>query len=132
MLEIKSIFKLLRHVILSVMVAGLVWLTGLPTASVQAGPAAYTASKAENIDPSVQAPLQSADDYIESGKKAAEVIPKDLGTGSRQKRPGEMLKRAGEELGNDQVQRAFGAKDYERSPLEQELARNKAARGDEE
>jgi hypothetical protein len=72
----------------------------------------------------------SGDDYIESGKRAGEVIPKELGTGIRQKNPVNMLKRAGEELGNDQIPRAFGAKDYERSEIEQELARNKAARGD--
>ncbi|BAZ40112.1 hypothetical protein NIES4101_60730 [Calothrix sp. NIES-4101] len=68
--------------------------------------------------------------YIESGKRAGEVIPKDLGTGSRQKNPVNMLKRAGEELGNDIPKRVVGDNNYERSPIEQELVRKKAARGD--
>lgn len=70
------------------------------------------------------------DDYIESGKRAAEVIPKNLGTGSRQKNPVNMLKRAGEELGNDIPKRVVGDNNYDRSPIEKELVRNKAARGD--
>lgn len=69
-------------------------------------------------------------DYVKSGKRAAEVIPKELGTGERQKNPINMLKRAGEELGNDLPKRAAGANDYDRSKVEQELARNKAQRGD--
>jgi hypothetical protein len=73
---------------------------------------------------------QMNDDYIKSGKRAAEVIPKDLGTGSRQKNPVNMLKRAGEELGNDIPKRVLGDNNYDRSPIEAELARNKAARGD--
>ncbi len=73
---------------------------------------------------------QMNDDYIESGKRAAEVIPKDLGTGSRQKNPINMLKRAGEELGNDIPKRVLGDNNYDRSPIEGELVRNKAARGD--
>jgi hypothetical protein len=73
---------------------------------------------------------QTSDEYIESGKRAAEVIPKDLGTGERQKNPVNMLKRLGEELGNDIPKRVVGDNDYDRSPIEQELARNKAARGD--
>ena len=35
-----------------------------------------------------------------------------------------------EELANDQIQGVLGAKDYDRSGLEQELAKNKAERGD--
>jgi hypothetical protein len=73
---------------------------------------------------------QMSDDYIESGKRAAEVIPKDLGTGSRQKNPVNMLKRAGEELGNDIPKRVLGDNNYDRSPIEGELVRNKAARGE--
>ncbi|HLP91185.1 MAG TPA: hypothetical protein VK184_21725 [Nostocaceae cyanobacterium] len=68
--------------------------------------------------------------YTESGRRAGEVIPPDLGTGARQKNPINMLKRAGEELTNDPLQRSFGAQDYERSGIEKELIRNKAARGD--
>jgi hypothetical protein len=41
-----------------------------------------------------------------------------------------MLKRFGSELTNDPQKRSFGAEDYERSEIEQELARNKAERGD--
>ncbi|WP_245912236.1 hypothetical protein [Brunnivagina elsteri] len=74
---------------------------------------------------------QMNDDYIKSGKRAAEVIPKDLGTGSRQKNPVDMLKRAGEELGNDIPKRVVGNNNnYDRSPIERELVQNKAARGD--
>ncbi len=140
MLEINRVFNQLRRKIAIIMLAGLVWLISIPATSVQA--AGYYsgdyASKEQataeveqkigknaNITPDI-----GGEDYLESGKRAAEVIPKDLGTGSRQKNPGEMLKRAGEELGNDQVQRVFGSQDYERSPLEEELARNKAQRGD--
>jgi hypothetical protein len=72
----------------------------------------------------------TGESYTESGRRAGEVIPKDLGTGSRQKNPINMLKRAGEEITNDPLQRSFGAEDYERSGIEQELRRNKAARGD--
>lgn len=72
----------------------------------------------------------TGDDYVESGKRAAEVIPKELGTGKRQKNPLTMLKRAGEELTNEPLKRTFGVNDYERSDIEKELARNKAARGD--
>ena len=140
MLEINRVFNQLRRKIAIIMLAGLVWLISIPATSVQA--AGYYsgdyASKEQataeveqkigknaNITPDI-----GGEDYLESGKRAAEVIPKDLGTGSRQKNPGEMLNRAGEELGNDQVQRVFGSQDYERSPLEEELARNKAQRGD--
>ncbi len=140
MLEINRVFGQLRRKMAIIMLAGLVWLISIPATSVQA--AGYYSGdyatkeqataeveqkigKNANITPDI-----GGDDYLESGKRAAEVIPKDLGTGSRQKNPVEMLKRAGEELGNDQVQRAFGSEDYERSPLEEELARNKAQRGD--
>ncbi len=149
MLEINRVFNQLRRKIAIIMLAGLVWLISIPATSVQAAGyysgdyatkehaasnSAVSKANAEveqkigkdaNITPDI-----GGEDYLESGKRAAEVIPKDLGTGSRQKNPVEMLKRAGEELGNNQVQRAFGSEDYERSPLEEELARNKAQRGD--
>ncbi|NMG21997.1 hypothetical protein [Brasilonema bromeliae] len=49
----------------------------------------------------------------------------------------QVICRSGEEVGNDQSQRAFGARYYdrnphERSPIEQEFARNKAQRGDDD
>ncbi|MBR8836661.1 MAG: hypothetical protein DSM106950_22255 [Stigonema ocellatum SAG 48.90 = DSM 106950] len=136
MLKINTIFGQLRRKIAIIMLAGLVLLISLPVNSVQAG-GHYTGDYAtrENIEQKIGqndnvTPDIGGEDYVDSGRRAAEVIPKDLGTGSRQKNPIEMLKRAGEELGNNQIQRAFGAEDYERSPVEQELARNKAQRGD--
>jgi hypothetical protein len=108
MLALKRIFNQLRRTIAIAFLASLVFLTSLP-ASAQA---------------------ESANDYVESGKRAAEVIPKDLGTGIKQKNPVEMLKRFGSELTNDPQKRSFGAEDYERSEIEQELAHNKAQRGD--
>lgn len=125
MLQINKVFKIIHRTFLIVMLVGLVWLQSLPTTSVLA---ATTSSANKAYSSNEQTP--EAFDELESGKRAAEVIPKELGAGSRQKNPAEMLKRAGEELGNDQVQRAFGAKDYDRSGLEKELARNKAQRGD--
>lgn len=139
MLAFNRIFNQLRRKMAVVLLAGLVWFVTLPALSVQA--AGYYSGdystkvgteRAEekmgsyaNVKPDL-----SGDKYFESGKEAAEVIPKNLGTGERQKNPANMLQRAGEELGNDQPQRAFGSQDYDRSQIEQELARNKAERGD--
>ncbi len=108
MLALKRIFNQLRRSVAIAFLAGLIFLTSLPASAQAVGD----------------------DDYVESGKRAAEVIPKDLGTGSKQKNPVEMLKRFGSELTNDPLQRTVGAQDYERSEIEQELARNKAQRGD--
>ncbi|NEU75868.1 hypothetical protein PI95_025750 [Hassallia byssoidea VB512170] len=108
MLAFNRIFNQLRRTIAIAFLAGLIFLTSLPASAQAVGDS----------------------DYVESGKRAAEVIPKDLGTGSRQKNPVEMLKRFGSELTNEPQKRSFGAKDYERSEIEQELARNKAQRGD--
>ncbi len=136
MTEIIKTFHQLRRKIAVVLLAGLLAFISLPTTSVQAAgyySGDYSSSSVieEKIGRNAnQTPNIGGDEYIESGKRAGEVIPKDLGTGSRQKNPLNMLQRAGEELGNDQPQRAFGAKDYDRSPIEQELARNKAHRGD--
>lgn len=127
MLDIKRVFNLMRRTLLMVLVVSLVLLISLPATSLQAFAATTSPTKGQiNTE---ETPISGFDE-IESGKEAAEVMPKELGSGSRQKNPLEMLKRAGEELGNDQVQRAFGAEDYDRSGLEQELARNKAKRGD--
>jgi hypothetical protein len=139
MLEINKLFYQIRRKIAVVLLAGLVWFISLPATSVQAAgyysgdystrtnteKAAEKMGNYANVKPQI-----GGDNYIESGKRAAEVIPKDLGTGARQKNPGNMLQRAGEELGNDQLQRAFGSQDYDRSAIEKELARNKADRGD--
>jgi|GEM_PF-1362630 hypothetical protein len=158
MLATKRIFSQLRQRIALIILAALVWLIGLPMVPVQADgyysvkdhkfetSRPYYATQERRLanteaskpDYSTKERYQGranirqelGDEYIESGRRAGEVIPKDLGTGSRQKNPINMLKRAGEELGNDQIQRAFGARDYERSDIEKELARNKAARGD--
>lgn len=127
MLEINRVFNLLRRTLLTVLLAGVVLLISLPATSVQAFAATTSPTKGQI---NTQENPISGFDEIESGKRAAEVMPKELGSGSRQKNPGEMLKRAGEELGKNQVQRAFGADDYDRSGLEEELARNKAKRGE--
>ncbi|MBD2625990.1 hypothetical protein [Trichormus variabilis] len=158
MQAIKRLFnQLSRHISLLIL-AGLIWLMGLPMLSVHADgfysekthktemnkpfystkqrriatnePFKPYYSTQERHKQKVYTTPATEEDYIESGKRAGEVIPKDLGTGSRQKNPINMLKRAGEELGNEPLKRSFGAKDYERSEIEQELARNKAARGD--
>lgn len=157
MLEIKSVFNRLRRKFAIVILACLIWLISLPAPLVQA--AGYYSAENQKVEinrpyyankerkvarteanrpyyttkernkAKLNTPATS-DDYVESGKRAGEVIPKDLGTGSRQKNPINMLQRAGEELGNEPLKRSFGAKDYERSEIEKELARNKAARGD--
>ncbi|TAF08901.1 MAG: hypothetical protein EAZ77_06215 [Nostocales cyanobacterium] len=158
MLEIKRLFNPIHRQVGIVILAGLIWLMGLPMLGVQA--AGYYSQKNQKVDitqpyystkehrvvkndpvrpyystqdrrkEKVYTTPEMGDDYIESGKRAGEVIPKDLGTGSRQKNPVNMLKRAGEELGNEPQKRTFGARDYEKSEIEQELIRNKAARGD--
>jgi hypothetical protein len=139
MLTINRVFKQIARQIAVVMLVSLVSVFSFSATSAQA--AGYYSGDYSTLNNTTEAeakmgrnanmtPDISGDDYIESGKRAAEVIPKDLGTGSRQKNPANMLQRAGEELGNNQIQRAFGAQDYERSPIEQELARNKAQRGD--
>jgi hypothetical protein len=145
MLEIKRIF----HKIAFFMLAGFVWIM-IPATKAQAagyysgdlstqdhykleraahgnqaGVSPYFANEKANLTPNI-----GEDDYVESGKRAGEVIPKDLGTGSRQRNPVDMLKRAGEEVVNNPLKRSFGVNDYDRSPIEEELARNKAERGD--
>ena len=127
MLAFNRIFNQLRRSIAIAFLAGLIFLTTLPASAQAAG--YYSGDfSTKDINPTGQA--TGTDNYIESGKRAAEVIPKDLGTGSRQKNPVEMLKRFGSELTNDPAQRTLGSQDYERSEIEQELARNKAQRGD--
>jgi hypothetical protein len=149
MLGIIRKFNLLHRKIAVLLLVGLVWFISLPATSSQAAGyysgdystgnpnASYSTNRADQQKAEEkmgryanETPSIGSDNYIESGKQAAEVMPKDLGTGSRQKNPVNMLQRLGEELGNDQPQRAFGAKDYDHSPLEQELARHKAERGD--
>ncbi|MBW4449896.1 MAG: hypothetical protein KME38_24430 [Spirirestis rafaelensis WJT71-NPBG6] len=127
MLAFNRIFNQLRRSIAIAFLAGLMFLTSLPASAQAVG---YYSGDfgTKDINPTGQA--THGDDYIESGKRAAEVIPKDLGTGSRQKNPVEMLNRFGSELTNEPQKRSFGAQDYERSEIEQELARNKAQRGD--
>ena len=126
MLAFNRIFNQLRRTIAIAFLAGLIFLTSLPASAQAAG--YYSGDFSTKENQTTQA--TGDDDYIESGKRAAEVIPKDLGTGSRQKNPVEMLKRFGSELTNEPQKRSFGAQDYERSEIEQELARNKAERGD--
>lgn len=156
MLQIKTELNQMCRKFTIVILASLIWLISLPAPLVQAAgyysaenqkvevtrpyyatkerTARYESSKPyyttkERNKSKLNTPV-IGDDYVESGKRAGEVIPKDLGTGSRQKNPINMLQRAGEELGNEPLKRSFGAKDYERSEIEKELARNKAARGD--
>ncbi|MGI2902579.1 hypothetical protein [Tolypothrix sp. VBCCA 56010] len=127
MLAFNRIFNQLRRTIAIAFLAGLVFLTSLPASAQAVG---YYSGDFGTKNYNTTAQAVGDDDYIESGKRAAEVIPKDLGTGSRQKNPVEMLKRFGSELTNEPQKRSFGAQDYERSEIEQELARNKAQRGD--
>jgi hypothetical protein len=126
MLAFNRIFNQLRRTIAIAFLAGLVFLTSLPASAQAAG--FYSGDFGTKQYQTAQA--TGEDDYVESGKRAAEVIPKDLGTGSKQKNPVEMLKRFGSELTNDPGKRTLGSEDYERSEIEQELARNKAQRGD--
>lgn len=127
MLAFNRIFNQLRRTIAIAFLAGLVFLTSLPASAQAVG---YYSGDFSTRDNNTTTQAVGDDDYIESGKRAAEVIPKDLGTGSKQKNPVEMLKRFGSELTNDPAKRTLGAEDYERSEIEQELARNKAQRGD--
>lgn len=139
MLEISRVLNQLRRKIAVIILASLLSLISLPAASAHAV-GYYSGDYSSNTHVSKQKmgsyantkPEIGGDDYIESGKRAAQAIPQELETGSRQKNPVEMLKRAGEELGNDQVQRAFGAKDYNRSPVEKELARNQGQDDDDD
>jgi hypothetical protein len=131
MLALNRIFNRVLRNIAIVFLVGLVAFTGVAINPAQANP--LEAAKERILgghEENAAIAEEQTDDYIESGKRAAEVIPKDLGTGSRQKNPVNMLKRAGEELGNDLPKRAVGANDYDRSEVEQELARNKAQRSD--
>ncbi|MBF2066643.1 MAG: hypothetical protein IGS39_19815 [Calothrix sp. C42_A2020_038] len=130
MLIFSNFNKIFRKIAI-VFLVGLVALTGVAITPAQANPieAAKERILEGNAENAAKA-QEAADDYIESGRRAAEVIPQELGTGSRQKNPVNMLKRAGEELGNDLPKRVVGANDYDRSQVEQELARNKAKRGD--
>jgi hypothetical protein len=127
MLAFNRIFNQLRRSIAIAFLAGLIFLTSLPACAQAAG---FYSGDFGTKEYNTTAQATGGDDYIESGKRAAEVIPKDLGTGIKQKNPVEMLKRFGSELTNDPAKRSFGAQDYERSEIEQELARNKALRGD--
>ena len=131
MLKIRRIFNNAFQKVALVILAGLILFTSLPFPSAQAIDfSAIKENQIANANQNAAESGQMTDEYIESGKRAAEVIPKDLGTGERQKNPVNMLKRLGEELGNDIPKRVVGDNDYDRSPIEQELARNKAARGD--
>ncbi|MBW4608054.1 MAG: hypothetical protein KME22_12740 [Hassallia sp. WJT32-NPBG1] len=116
MLAFNRIFNQLRRSIAIAFFAGLIFLTSLPASAQAAG---YYSGDFGTKDINPTAQPTGGDNYIESGKRAAEVIPKDLGTGSRQKNPVEMLKRFGSELTNDPAQRSLGSEDYERSEIEQ-------------
>ncbi|MGM3306302.1 hypothetical protein ACSQ6I_10020 [Anabaena sp. WFMT] len=158
MMEIKRLFHQMHRQLALIILTSFIWLISLPMLSAQA--AGYFSEKTHKVEithpyystqdrrVAVNEPFRPfysnqnrrkekvyttpeiGDDYIESGKRAGEVIPKDLGTGSRQKNPINMLKRAGEELGNEPQKRTFGTRDYERSEIEKELMRNKSERGD--
>jgi hypothetical protein len=131
MLKIKKVLNNALQKVAFVVLAGLLLFSNLPFASAQAIElSAIKEHQVANANKNATEFNQTTDEYIESGKRAAEVIPNDLGTGERQKNPVNMLKRLGEELGNDIPKRVVGDNDYDRSPIEEELARNKAARGD--
>lgn len=120
MLAIKNRLNQWQRIVASVVLVGLIWFMSLPTNSVEA--AGYYVVKDHNSG--VAAPYytnkqrrigytepttpyyatqnrkkhitRTSDDYIESGKRAGEVIPKELGTGKRQKNSVTMLRRSGE------------------------------------
>jgi len=129
MLEINKLFKQLRQTLMTVMVIGLAWLISLPTALVQASPSInylgtehnlIAANSKSSYDPLNAGLDQGGFDEIESGKRAAEVIPKDLGNSNKD--VGERINRAVNELGNDQYQRVFGGLDKDEDSIKKSEA----------
>ncbi len=113
MVEIIRTFDQLRRKIAVVLLAGLLAFISLPATSDQAA-GYYSGDYSSNsaIEQKIgqkpnHIPKIDGDNYIESAK------------------------RAGEELGNDQPQRVYGSKDYDRDhrAIEEELAGNKARHG---
>ncbi|MEA5567194.1 hypothetical protein [Anabaena sp. UHCC 0399] len=126
MLEIKHILHQWQRKIVLVMLTGLIWLISLPTNSVEAtGYYSVKDHKAELVRPyyatrerhiagtEITRPYYTTkdrtritttgDNYIESGKRGTEVMPKEIGTGKRQK---------------NSIKRTFRTNDYERSEIE--------------
>lgn len=110
MLTIKNILNQWRRKIALLVLSGLIWLISLPTNSVEAtGYYSVKDHKTEVVKPYYtrkERPIArtettrpyyttqnrkrittTGDDYIESGKRATEVIPKELGTDKRPKNP---------------------------------------------
>jgi len=125
MVAFNQMFKFLNRTMLMALLAGILMLGSF---SVTSSPA-FASNKDLNT-PQEETAIKASQgfDEIESGKEAAEVIPKNLGNGDKD--TGRRVTRALNELTNDQYQRVFGAEDYKRSQAEQELSRNKAERGD--
>ena len=125
MVAFNRVFKLLSRTMLIVVLAG-----GLLLGSFSATSLVAFANNKDLNTPQEETAIKASQgfDEIESGKEAAEVIPKNLGNGDKD--TGRRVTRALNELTNDQYQRVFGAEDYKRSQAEQELSRNKAERGD--
>jgi hypothetical protein len=139
MLEFKRLWHQICQKTAIIMLAGLIWLISLPTTPVQAD--GYYSNKAHRVEASrpyysskdrqfsrtdnflpyyatqerkkeknYLTPA-SPDDYFETGRRAGDVNPKDLGTSSRQKNGINILNRAGEEVTNEPQKRPFGARD---------------------
>jgi hypothetical protein len=125
MVAFNRVFKLLSRTVLMAVLAGILLLGGF---SVTSAPAFANNKDLNTAQEETAIKASGGFDEIESGKQAAEVIPKNLGNGDKD--TGRRVTRALNELTNDQYQRAFGAEDYKRSEAEQELSRNKAERGD--
>lgn len=112
MLEISTIFNQLRRKITIVILASLVWLISLPATSVQAdgyysekdhkadinkpyysskerrvtiteSARPYYSTKDRKQERVIRTTPATGNDYIESGKRPGEVIPKDLETRNR-------------------------------------------------
>ena len=137
MFQIDRLLQLLRRTLLTFVLAGLISLIALPTISAYALPFldnstsnSSNANKAAELEKVGNRPYDEGDNvniietdksYLNSAEKAAKAIPKDLG--NNDKDTGHRVNRAINELGNDQLQRAFGADDYKRSEAEQGIAR---------
>ncbi len=124
MVAFNRLFKLLSRTMLIAALVGILLLGG----SVTSSPAFASMKDLNTAQEDTAIKASEGFDEIESGKKAAEVIPKNLGNADKD--TGRRVTRALNELTNDQYQRTFGAEDYKRSQAEQELSRNKAERGD--
>lgn len=131
MREINRVFQLVGRTVAIALLAGLISLISLPTVSAYAFPFDNHSNQAENLqkagvrpyDEHSNANIISSDrSSVNNLDESARNIPKNLG--NNQKDVGTRVNRAANELGNDQLQRAFGADNYKRSAAEQQVNRN--------